>query len=109
MANQPAYSLFDMGATHSFITPSLAKKTRLLVSISPSSFGVKTPNGSVMVTREFLKGCPLQIRGYDINTDLIVLEMHNYEVILGMNWMTSVKAMVDYQKKEVVFDADDRS
>ena len=62
-----------------------------------------------MVTRELLKGCPLQIQGYDVNTDLIVLEMHNYEVILGINWMTSVKAMVDCQKEEVVFDAKDGS
>ena len=35
--------------------------------------------------------------------DLIVLDMVDYEVILGMNWLLMYYASIDYMKKIVTF------
>src|SRR5262249_46280238 len=95
--------LFDTGATHSFITTSLAKRIGLPIVTTTSSFRVKILTGSVVTTREMLKDCPMEIQGHLTTSDLVVLEMNKYEVILGMSWLTLTRAVVDCRKKIVSF------
>ena len=35
--------------------------------------------------------------------DLVVLDMLDYKVILGMDWLTKYNACIDYRKKIIVF------
>ena len=103
VAAQTAYTLFDTGATHSFITSSLAKKTGFPITVTASSFKIKTPTGSVVATKEVIKECLLEIQGHRSTCDLIIIDMNKYEVILGMNWLTPSKATVACQQKRVYF------
>ena len=70
---------------------------------SSRGFSVKTPMGSIIITKELIKDCLLQIQGHTTNTDLIVMKMNKYEIILGMNWMNIVNAMIDCRRKRVTF------
>src|SRR5262249_11052549 len=100
---QEAYTLFDTGATHSFITKSLASKVGLPIETIPASFRIKTPTGSVVTTREIMRNCSLRIQEHTTSADLIVLEMTKYDIILGMSWLTRVKATVDCRSKKMSF------
>ena len=103
IGDQAAYTLSDTGATHSFITKSLATKAGLPVETIPASFRIKTPMGSVVITKEIIRNCSLKIQEHATTADLIVLEMNKYDVILGMSWLTQTKAVVDCRKKTVSF------
>jgi hypothetical protein len=45
----------------------------------------------------------LKIRreGVDFGANLIVLESSNIDVILGMNWLSKHKVLIDYAKKSI--------
>lgn len=42
--------------------------------------------------------------GRDTRADLMLLEMSNFDVILGMDWLASCHAMVDCFEKVVKFN-----
>jgi hypothetical protein len=43
----------------------------------------------------------LKIRGVDFIANLIVLESKGIDVILGMDWLSKHKVLIDYAKKSV--------
>jgi hypothetical protein len=43
----------------------------------------------------------LKIRGVDFVANLIVLESKGIDVILGMNWFSKHKVLIDYTKKSI--------
>jgi hypothetical protein len=43
----------------------------------------------------------LKIRGVDFVANLIVLESKGIDVILGMDWLSKHKALIDYAKKYI--------
>ena len=49
------------------------------------------------------KGCKILIEGVVLKANLIPLEMYDFDVILGMNWLSTHQASVDYFIKKVVF------
>jgi hypothetical protein len=43
----------------------------------------------------------LKIRGVDFVANLIVLELKGIDVILGMNWLSKYKVLIDCAKKSI--------
>jgi hypothetical protein len=43
----------------------------------------------------------LKIRGVDFIINLIVLESNGIDIILGMDWLSKHKVLIDYAKKSV--------
>jgi hypothetical protein len=43
----------------------------------------------------------LKIKGVDFVANLIVLESKGIDVILGMNWFSKHKVLIDYTKKSI--------
>ena len=50
-----------------------------------------------------LKSCILCIEGRELLANLVLLDMHDFDVILGMDWLASYHAIVHCFEKEVVF------
>ena len=50
-----------------------------------------------------MKPCEVSISGNTLYVDLIIIEMHDYDVILGMDWLSKHYAKIDCKKKEVTF------
>jgi hypothetical protein len=84
-----ANMLFDIGATHSFVTASWVEIHN--ISVAPMyppmrvcSIGVRTQ------TDKFCPSARVQIRGIEFPVDLIVMGTPDVDiyVILGMNWLT---------------------
>ena len=40
---------------------------------------------------------------YELEVDLIPLELNDFDVILGMNWLSKHKAQIDYYTKIITF------
>ena len=57
------------------------------------------PN-SVVVNRVY-KDCPIKIREYEFPGDLIELSLKEFDVILGMDWLSRHQVVVDCRMKRV--------
>jgi hypothetical protein len=54
-----------------------------------------------MPTRQLCPKVNLKIRGVDFVAKLIVLESKGIDVILGMDWLSKYKVLIDCSKKSV--------
>ena len=77
------------------------------LSLSPDQmstpFGTTLPSGEVMYSDRVLRACPITVDDRELLADLIVLDMDEYEIILGMDWLSKYYAKIDCRKKIVVF------
>ena len=70
---------------------------------------VASPLGhSVRVNRVY-KNCPLVIHDREFSVYLIALPFHEFTLILGMDWLSKHRAIVDCDKKIVVLKCFDLS
>ena len=56
-----------------------------------------------MRTESMCKSCSIRIGERELPTNLVVLDMHDFDVILGVNWLATYHASVDYHGKRVNF------
>ena len=97
------YALFDPGATHSFISSNFAKKHNFKFEPMESELRVDTPVGGVVVTDSVCKSCVVKIADRELLADLTLLEMWDFDIILGMDWLATHYAMVDCHRNKVIF------
>ena len=62
---------------------------------------VSVPNGDTMISEMIVPGSRLVIQNKDFPADLIVLGIHDFNIVLGMNWLSKHRATLDFYKKEV--------
>jgi hypothetical protein len=95
-----AIVLFDLRVFHSFIFATYVEKHNLPISLLKCQMIFNSPGGD-MPTR---KSCPkmnLKIRGEGFVANLIILDSKGLDVILGMDWLSKHKSLIDYAKKYV--------
>ncbi|KAL0554363.1 hypothetical protein IC582_008282 [Cucumis melo] len=99
-----ALVLFDSGSSHSFISSAFVLHARLEVEPLHHVLSVSTPSGECMLSKENVKACQIEIAGHVIEVTLIVLDMLDFDVILGMDWLAANHASIDCSRKEVTFN-----
>ena len=77
--------LFDFGASHSFIVASVVIELGLEVEVLEEPLYVSSPLGIRARTRMICRGCELEISRTLITVDLRVMDMSEFDVILGMD------------------------
>jgi hypothetical protein len=92
--------LFDSGATHSFISIAYVEEHNLPIALLKCQMIVSFPGGD-MPARKLWPKVNLKIRGVDFVANLIVLESKGIYVILGMDWLSKNKILIDYAKKSI--------
>jgi hypothetical protein len=98
----PVHVLFDSGASHSFISSSMARKLQLEPNPTPDAFAIGLPTGEVIRCPTMHRECPLVVGGETFSGDLVQFDLSEFDVILGMDWMTRHKAKLDCEKHEVI-------
>ncbi|KAL4016750.1 hypothetical protein IC575_024407 [Cucumis melo] len=99
-----ALVLFDSGSSHSFISSAFVLHARLEVEPLHHVLSVSTPSGECMLSKEKVKACQIEIAGHVIEVTLLVLDMLDFDVILGMDWLAANHASIDCCRKEVTFN-----
>ena len=92
--------LFDSGASHSFVTEEFACTSKIQPTKLNHVMIVQIP-GSTTKARQICKAVPIRIHGIDFYANLIVLGTKGLEVVLGMDWMSKHKGLIDYAKKAI--------
>ena len=98
-----AYALFDPDATHSFISSNFAKKHNFKFEPMESELFVDTPVGGVEVTDSVCKSCVVKIVDTELLAYLTLLEIRDFDIIFGMDWLATYYAIVDCHRKKVIF------
>jgi hypothetical protein len=98
--------LFDSRASHSFISAAFVEKHNLPMALLSCQMIVSSPEGD-MPARRLCSKVNLKIRGVDFVANLIVLESKGIDVILGMDWLSKCKALIDCAKMSVKLTTSD--
>ncbi|XP_022852772.1 uncharacterized protein LOC111374352 [Olea europaea var. sylvestris] len=103
LSDVPAYILFDSGATNSFISISFVARSNLACVKTNYELEVSIPSGRTLCTNRMTKAMKLEIDGKILQADLYLLEMKDFDVILGMDWLGLNHATIRCHEKEVLF------
>src|ERR1051325_11701820 len=99
--NKQAHVLFDTGASHTFISTAFMHKLNVNHNITPVEFLITTPVGGKLVTRYIIKDCEMHIEDSVLFMDLIPLDMQDFDIILGMDFMSKYHTVVDCHRRIV--------
>src|SRR3954469_3025953 len=95
--------LIDTGASHSFISYQFARSLRLRMEPLVHPLTVATPISGLETLRYVCRSCILDIGGCTVEFDLIILDMTVFDVIVGMYWLSTFRAIVDCHRRRVTF------
>ena len=93
--------LFDSSASHSFIAASYVRVLGLEVEILDEPLHVSSPLGTKTRIDWICRGCELEISGILLTVDLQVMDISEFEVILGMDWLTAHRVVIDRDRMRV--------
>ena len=93
--------MFDYGVSHSFIVASCVKDLSLEVETLKEPLHVSSPLGSRVSIDQICSNCELEISGILLTVDLRVMDMSEFDVILGMDWLTAHRVVIDCDRRMV--------
>ena len=70
---------------------------------------VTSPMGHSFRVNRVYKNCPLVIHDREFSVDLIALPFHEFDMVLGMDWLSKHWAIIECNKKMVVLKCFDQS
>ena len=93
--------LFDSGDSHSFITTSVVIELDLEVETLEEPFYVSSPLGIRARIGMICRGCKLEISRTLLIVDLRIIDMSEFDVIPGMDWLTAYRVIIDCERRRV--------
>ncbi|RVX19278.1 Transposon Ty3-I Gag-Pol polyprotein [Vitis vinifera] len=64
---------------------------------------IESPMGTNSRVDRICKGCVITLADRALNVDLRILDMIGYDVILGMDWLTVYRAVIDCHRRRIIF------
>ena len=96
IAHTSVCTLIDFGASHLFVSATFVKRLDDMCIVS-------LPSRENLTSWFGFKVVPVKIAGRKLPVDWMVLEMVDYDVILGMDWLSKYSATIICRRKNVVF------
>ena len=97
-----AYTLVDPGATHSFASKPFLDRFQIETQPLEGRMRVSLPYGDPLFTDRVVRDSRVLIEGQEFLADLIALYIMDFDVVLGMDWLSRHRATLDCYKKEVM-------
>ena len=101
--------LFDYGASPSFIAASVVIELGLKVEALEEPLYVSSPIGIRARIGMICHGYELEISGTLLIVDLRIMDMSEFDVILGMDWLTAYRVVIDCERRRVTAYTQDGS
>ncbi|XP_070036377.1 uncharacterized protein [Nicotiana tomentosiformis] len=93
--------LFDPGSTYSYVSSYFAP----YLGVSRDSLSylvyVSTHVGDSLVMDRVNQSCLVVLSGFETRADLLLLSMVDFDIILGMDWLSFHYVVLDYHAKTV--------
>ena len=105
VSTSDAYALVDTDATHTCISEEFATNCGLPFDvISDAVMSVSTPLGDGSVVTRICKSVDVTISDTHMPVDMLVLPIADFDVVLGMNWLSKYQIIIDCSKLELKFE-----
>ena len=95
------HALIDPGSTHSYICTDIPNLGNLPRSETEYDILVTNSLRHGVIVNKVYRDCPIRMREYEFHVDLIELSFKEFDVILGMDWLSRHQVMVDCRMKRV--------
>ena len=82
------HALIDPGSNHSYISTVIPSLGSLPKSKTEYDILVTNPLGHSVIVNRVYRDCPIIKREYEFLGDLIELSLRDFDVILGMDWLS---------------------
>jgi hypothetical protein len=92
LGDTPVRILLDSGSTHTFISTAMAATCLNVQALYPP-VRVKVANGQVLTCSQFIPSVEWSVQGFTFHSDLKVLPLPSYDMILGVDWLSSHSPM----------------
>ncbi|GJS66682.1 putative reverse transcriptase domain-containing protein [Tanacetum coccineum] len=93
--------LFDTGADRSFVSTTFSS----LIDITPTTldhyYDVELADGKIIGINTIIRGWTLNFLNHPFNINLMPVELGNFDVIVGMDWLAKYHAVIDCTEKIV--------
>eukprot|EP00253_Pinus_taeda_P031475 PITA_31475 len=95
--------LVDPGATLSYISPKVVESCGLQTTKFKSPWLVQLATGTKRRVLTKVSNCPLKLAGQIIATELNVLPLGSYDVLIGMDWLERRWSIINCKTKTVSY------
>ena len=96
-----AYVLFDTGASCSFVSSSYMNREGLEAN-GEARLAVKIPSGRVVDCDKVLSGNTVTICRVDFPIDLVVFDLEDFDIIIGLDWLKKFRGQILCAEEKVV-------
>ncbi|XP_074323903.1 uncharacterized protein LOC141660817 [Apium graveolens] len=103
----PVKVLFDSGASNSFLSKECVSNMDLLLEDLTEPLTIEVANQDKVSVNQFFPRCQLKICGRFFLVDLIPFKLGEFDVILGMDWLSQYKANINCKKTKVLLYTED--
>ena len=103
------HALIDPGSTHSYVCIEHVFYKIPAVEQLAYDMHVTSPLGHSVSLNNVYKNFPILIQAREFLVDLITLPFREFDLILGMDWLSKYQAIVDYGQKIVVLRCSNQS
>ncbi|XP_070045204.1 uncharacterized protein [Nicotiana tomentosiformis] len=93
--------LFDRSSTYSYMSSYFASCLDMTCDFLVTPIYVSTPIRDSIVIDHVYHSCVVTIGGYERTVDLLFLNIVDFDVILGMDWLSKYHAILDCHAKTV--------
>ena len=103
------YALIDSGSTYSYVCIEHVFDKILVVEQLAYDMHVTSPLGHNISVNSVYRNCPIVIQAREFLADLIPLPFREFDLIMGMDWLSRHRAIVDCGQKTVVLRCFDQT
>ena len=103
------HALIDPGSTHSYVCIEHVFDKIPAVEQFAYDMHVTSPFGHSVSVNSVYRNCLIVIQAREFLADLITLPFREFDFILGMDWLSKHRAIVDCSQKTVVLRCSDQS
>ena len=97
-------ALIDLRSSHSFVSTRVIDQLCRPSDLDARRFQTMLPIGELVVSRRWVRALLVEIDGRELFMDLIELAMDDFDMILGMDWLSKYGAKIDFKRRMVTFE-----
>eukprot|EP00253_Pinus_taeda_P022388 PITA_22388 len=95
--------LVEPGATLSYVSPKIVENCKLQPGKFKNPWLVQLATGAKRRVLAKVSNCPLKIVGETVTTELNVLPLGSYDVLIGMDWLEKRWSIIDCKTKTISY------
>jgi hypothetical protein len=85
--NHPIYILIYLGESHCYIDPKIVDRLHLEKSKLGKTSLVQLSIVTERIIHDMVRSCSISLNGVNTSTDLNVMPLGSYDILIGMDWL----------------------